>query len=67
VISSLLATNLNLSNGLAGTLIDRIVIEKNKESRMNPAEAREKHRATAKKSLENHEKRCSAGLMAAAG
>ncbi len=68
VISSLPATHLNLSNGLAGTLIDRIVIEKNKESRvMNPAEAREKHCATAKKSLENHEKRCSAGLIAAAG
>jgi hypothetical protein len=67
VISSLPATHLNLSNGLTGTLIDRIMIEKNKESRMNPAEAREKRRATAKKSLENHEKRCSAGLIAAAG
>jgi hypothetical protein len=29
VNSSLPATSLNLSNGLAGTLIDRIMIEKN--------------------------------------
>ena len=53
---------------MAGTLIDRILIEKNKETRgITLAEAREKRRATAKKSLENHEKRCSAGLIAAAG
>jgi hypothetical protein len=31
------------------------------------AEVREKHHATAKKSLENHDKRCSAGLIASAG
>jgi hypothetical protein len=68
VDSSLPATDLNLSTGLAGTLIDRIVVEKNKESRGTTlAEARDKRRATAKKSLENHEKRCTAGLIAAAG
>jgi hypothetical protein len=43
-------------------------IEKNKESRGSTiAEVREKCHATAKKSLKNHDKRCSAGLIASAG
>jgi len=62
------ADELNLSAGLAGSLIDRIVIEKNKETRgTTAAEMRQKRHETAKRSLENHEKRCSAGLIAAAG
>jgi hypothetical protein len=66
--SSLSVADLNLSEGLAGTLIDRIVNEKNKENRaITFDEVRDKHRATARQSLENHEKRCSAGLITAAG
>lgn len=60
------AAELNLSKGLAGTLIDRIVVEKSKDSRgATLAEIREKCQVTARTSLENHEKRCSAGLIAA--
>jgi hypothetical protein len=48
--SSLSATALNLSNGFAVTLIDHIMVEKNKESRGTTlAEARDKHYDTAKK------------------
>jgi hypothetical protein len=66
--SSLTPSELNLSGGLAGTLIDRIVAEKNKEGgALTIDQVREKRRATARQSLENHEKRCSAGLIAAAG
>ncbi|MFN9982853.1 MAG: hypothetical protein ACK53Y_23185, partial [bacterium] len=41
--------------------------ETNKEKRaITFDEVRDKHRATARQSLENHEKRCSTGLIAAA-
>ncbi len=54
---------------MAGTLIDYFMVEKNKESRGTTLaeDTRDKCHATAKKSLENHEKRCTAGLFAAAG
>jgi len=65
--SSLSVTDLNLSGGLAGTLINHVVNEKNKENRaITFDEVRDKCRATARQSLENHEKRCSTGLIAAA-
>ena len=57
VVTNVPASDLNLSDGLAGTLIDRIVVEKNKETRGTSAtEIRQKHHETAKNSLENHEK-----------
>jgi hypothetical protein len=60
----------NISEGLAGTLIDRIVLESNKASKVRGAtiaEVTAKRLATAKQSLENHEKQCTAGLIASAG
>jgi hypothetical protein len=57
---------LNLSDGLAASLNDQIVLEKNKEMRgISTAEIRQKHHETAKRSLENHEKRWLAGLITA--
>jgi hypothetical protein len=59
--------DLNLSGGLAGTLIDHVANEKNKENRaITFDEVHDKCHATARQSLENHEKRCSTGLIAAA-
>ncbi len=61
---------LNLSNGLAAMLVDRIVIHKNKEgtcSGSNAAEQLRKHKATAEENLRALEKRITAGLLAAAG
>jgi hypothetical protein len=54
--SSLSVADLNLSDGLAGTLIDRIVNEKNKENRaITFDEVHDKCHATARQSLENHD------------
>jgi len=68
--SSLPASELNLTEGLAGTLVQRIVIETNKEARlkgMSIADITKNRHETAKKNLENHEKRCTAGLLASSG
>jgi hypothetical protein len=69
--SSLLSpSELNISEGLAGTLVDRIVFESNREAATrgsNVAEITKKRKETAAKKLENHEKRCTAGLLASAG
>ncbi len=67
-LSNVPAEALNLSEGLAGSLIDLIVFEKNKENRSTSImEVRGKRQATAKQRLENHEKRCTAGLITSAG
>jgi hypothetical protein len=69
-VSDLPPSELNLTSGLSGTLIERIVIQSNKETRASGASVAEmvaKRQATARKTLENHEKRCSAGLIAGAG
>jgi hypothetical protein len=68
--SAILPSDLNLSDGLAGTLIDRIVLESNREATASGttiAERIAKRQATAQRNLENHEKRCTAGLIASAG
>ena len=68
--SALLPSELNLTDGLSGTLIERIVLQSNKETRATGtslAEMMAKRQATARNTLENHEKRCSAGLIAGAG
>jgi hypothetical protein len=70
LVSDLPPSELNLTSGLSGTLIERIVIQSNKETRASGASVAEmvaKRQATARKTLENHEKRCSAGLIAGAG
>jgi hypothetical protein len=61
---------LNLSVGLAATLVDRIVLYKNQEAARNGVSAdeqRRKRKATAEERLKAHDKRISAGLLAAAG
>jgi hypothetical protein len=61
---------LNLSHGLAATLVDRIVMHKNKEASRNGVDAEEqrrKRKATAEERLQAQDKRISAGLLAAAG
>ena len=68
--SKITPTDLNINEGLAGTLVDRIVLESNKyatERGSSIAEITRKQKETALKSLENHEKRCTAGLLASAG
>jgi hypothetical protein len=68
--SSLPPSELNLSQGLAGTLVERIVVESNREAHLrgsNIIDIRKKRHETAKKNLENHEKRCTAGLLASSG
>jgi hypothetical protein len=70
MVSNLHPRELNLTEGLSGTLIDRIVLHSNKESRTSGksvAEVMIKRKENARKQLENHEKRCSAGLIAGAG
>ncbi len=68
--SKITPTDLNINEGLAGTLVDRIVLESNKyatERGSSIAKITRKRKETALKSLENHEKRCTAGLLASAG
>jgi hypothetical protein len=58
---------LNLSEGLAGTLIEQIVMPDNKEAKTNGtnlAEITDMCHATAKNQLSNHKRRCTAGLIA---
>ena len=53
------ASELNLNEGLAGTLIDWIVLESNKSAKLKGntiTEISAKRHAMAKQSLENHEK-----------
>jgi hypothetical protein len=68
--SLLLPSELNISEGLADTLVDHIVFESNREAATrgsNVAEITKKQKETAAKKLENHEKRCTAGLLASDG
>jgi hypothetical protein len=61
---------LNLTEGIASTLVDRIVMYKNREAHLNgdgAEEMRRKRKATAEERINSHEKRLSAGLLAAAG
>jgi hypothetical protein len=70
-LSSILSlSELNISEGLAGTLVDRIILESNREAALrgsNTAEITKKHKETVAKHLENHKKHCTAGLLACAG
>ncbi len=68
--SSLPPSELNISEGLAGSLVECIVVQSSKESRqkgLSIVEITAKRHKTAKKNLENHEKRCTAGLLASSG
>jgi hypothetical protein len=70
LMSALPPSELNLTDGLSGTLIEQIVLQSNKETRATGtslAEMMAKHQATARNTVENHEKRCSTGLIAGAG
>jgi hypothetical protein len=63
-------TELNINEGLAGTLVHRIVLESNKyaaERGISISEITRKRKEMALKKLENHEKCCTAGLLASAG
>jgi hypothetical protein len=62
--------DLNLSEGLAATLVERIVDYKVKEASRNGVgadEQRRKRKATAEERLRSQDKRISSGLLAAAG
>jgi len=62
--------DLNLSDGLSATLIDKIVLYKNREANRNGTNAdeqRRKRKETAEERLRSHDKRISAGLLASAG
>jgi hypothetical protein len=68
--SLLLPLELNISEGLAGTLVDHIIFESNRKAATrggNVAEITKKRKETAAKKLENHEKHCTVGLLASAG
>jgi len=61
---------LNFGSGLAATLIEKIVLHKNKEgacSGENALENLRKRKATAEENLKAQDKRITAGLLAAAG
>jgi hypothetical protein len=67
-VSTIPPLALNLCDGLAGMLIECIITEEKKLSRGSTiAKVREKCKATAKKSFKNHDKWCSATLIASAG
>jgi len=68
--SKITPTDLNINKGLAGTLVDHIVLESKRyatERRNSIAKITRKQKETALKRLENHEKRCTAGLLASVG
>jgi len=67
--STVAPEELNLSEGLAGTVINRIVAAVNKDARVNqaPAEAFAKRKASAKEAFIKHESRITAGRLASAG
>jgi hypothetical protein len=61
---------LNLSQGLAKTLVDKIYIQKAKEAQLSgniAIEAVRKRKATAEEHLRSHNKHVAAGMLAAAG
>ena len=61
---------LNFGSGLAATLVEKIVLHKNKEgacSGENALENLRKRKATAEENLKAQDKRITAGLLAAAG
>ena len=61
---------LNLSEGLVGSLVDKIYVHKAKEAEnggSNAVERMRKRKATAEENLRSHDKRITAGLLAAAG
>ncbi len=62
--------DLNLSDGLVATLVDKIVLHKNKDgarSGSNAADQQKKQKATAEENLWAQDKRITAGILAAAG
>jgi hypothetical protein len=64
------AGEINVTEGIAGTLIERIMLQREKEARTKGANVNKitaKCHATAKAQLTNHEKRCTAGLVASSG
>jgi len=68
--SNVTPEELNLSQGLAGTLVDKIYVHKAKEAELSGANAVDrvkKRKATAEDNLRSHDKRVTAGLIAAAG
>jgi hypothetical protein len=68
--TSVTASKLNLNEGLAGTLIDWIVLESNKSAKLKGntiTEITSKRHAMARQSLENHEKHCTVGLIGSGG
>lgn len=63
-------SELNLTQGIAGTLIERVVHDVNKtltQTGATIAKIRARRHATARGHLENHNKRLTAGLIASAG
>ncbi len=61
---------LNLSEGLVGSLVDKIYVHKAKEAEnggSNAVEWMRKRKATAEENLRSHDKRITAGLLAATG
>jgi hypothetical protein len=68
--SKMIPMDLNIHEGLAGTLVDSIVLESNKyatERGDSIAKITRKRKDSALKRLENHEKCCTAGLLASSG
>ncbi len=67
--SSAAPEELKLCDGLAATLVDRIVLYKNKEALngVDAYEQRQKWKATAEERLCSQDKRISAGLLASTG
>jgi hypothetical protein len=68
--SSLPSSELNISEGLAGNLVQCIIIQSSKEAcerGLSIAEITAKRHETVKKNLENYERRCMAGLLASLG
>jgi hypothetical protein len=69
MVSSAAPEDLNLCNGLAATLVDRIVLYKNTEALngVDAYEKRQKRKATAEERLWSQDKRISARLLASTG
>jgi hypothetical protein len=68
--SSLSPLELNLSTGLAGTLLERIVVKVHASNQLNKntiAKRVQKQKNTAKSEHVNHEKRCTSGLLISSG
>ncbi len=68
--STIEPNDLNITEGLAGTLVDRICLKYNEESRQHDGAAEEqkkKRQDAAKEKLEKHKKRVSVGLLVSSG